>query len=244
MRVLVVEVDEPGPKILRFLRQAQLPAPMSFVERSRRRRIAQSRRMRAEQNALRADFDASLECARAIKGVQRQRMGRREKRRLGIIRQGLRKASVRCAVSSVSSRSESFGEVSVSSSSTKARRRRGRVAIRSFRVPCHPANHLAAFADPASGRSRSGSGGRLVLRTHKPALDLQCAGMVDADENSGAGDVGRIIDRGTLVEGRDLLLEFGEPLVDLLGQIVSAFVFLRERIILRERGFVTCLLLV
>ena len=97
---------------------------------------------------------------------------------------------------------------------------------------------------PRSGCSATllGSNWRFILRPHVAALDFHPPGIIDADEDAGAGDVGRVIDRRTLVAGRDLLFEFGHPLVDLLGQLVGAFVFVGETAIFGKRCVIARLL--
>ena len=82
-----------------------------------------------------------------------------------------------------------------------------------------------------------------VLGADKSALDLQVAVVIDADEDSGAGGLDRVIDRRTLVELFDLRLELGHALIGLLRKLVDAFVLLRETTIFGDGGVVAGLLL-
>ncbi len=66
--------------------------------------------------------------------------------------------------------------------------------------------------------------GRLVLRPDVAAVDRQRAFGVDADEDAGAGDVGRIIGDGPIVEGGERRLDLAEAFVHLVRQLVGAVI--------------------
>jgi hypothetical protein len=70
--------------------------------------------------------------------------------------------------------------------------------------------------------------GRLVLRTDVAAADRQGAFGVDADEHAGAGDVGRIIGDGPIVEDGERRLDLSEPFVHLVRQLVGAVILLLQ----------------
>ncbi|MFZ3181126.1 MAG: hypothetical protein WA156_13170, partial [Methylocystis silviterrae] len=117
----------------------------------------------------------------------------------------------------------------------------GRVSIGT--ADCDVANALCS-APRSRGFAASGrTCGLLILGANKAALDLEGAVIVDADKYSGARDFGRIVDGRSLVNRRNLLFEFRELAVDLLGKIFFALVFVRQSVIFGERGVVTRLLL-
>jgi hypothetical protein len=84
---------------------------------------------------------------------------------------------------------------------------------------------ISDIADERRGKSGAGQlwfvQRRLFLRPDIAAVDRQRAFGIDADEDAGAGDVGGIIADGPMVEGGERL-DFAEPFVHLIGQLVGA----------------------
>src|SRR3546814_17277869 len=67
-----------------------------------------------------------------------------------------------------------------------------------------------------------GGGRRFILGTDITTLDPQAPIAIDADEGASAGDItGTVADR-PLLEGVELGLDPGRPLVDSLGQVLVA----------------------
>ena len=66
---------------------------------------------------------------------------------------------------------------------------------------------------------------RLVFGPDIAAIDGQVAVRVDADEDAGAGDLGRIVGDRPIFEGGQRRLDFAETLVHLFGQFVGVLVF-------------------
>jgi hypothetical protein len=75
-----------------------------------------------------------------------------------------------------------------------------------------------------------------VLWTDVAAIDCKHAFGIDADENAGNGDLGRIVADGTSVKRLYSRFQLAEALIDLVGQLVGAFVFLREPIVFGLQG--------
>ena len=69
---------------------------------------------------------------------------------------------------------------------------------------------------------------RLVLGPDIAAIDAKRAVGVDADEDAGAGDLGRIVDDRPIVEGGERRLDLAEPLVDLVRQFVGVLILRLE----------------
>ena len=89
-------------------------------------------------------------------------------------------------------------------------------------------------------------GRRLVLGPEIAALDLQLAITINTDECAGAGDLLRVVDDGPVLEGIECRLDLGETPIDLLGQILVAFleIALFDLLELRPQGFAAGVLLV
>ena len=86
-------------------------------------------------------------------------------------------------------------------------------------------------------------GPRFVLGANIAALNFQPTLIIDADKNPGARHVGRIIDRKALVDRGDRLFEFAKAPIDLFGEFLHAFIFVRERPVFGKNRVVTRLLL-
>src|ERR1700730_4411084 len=130
-----------------------------------------------------------------------------------------RSANVRCAVSSVMSRSGN-GLMASSSSSSGS--------------PGAPPTVMTARRNGTSGfRPVGGStandgfdlaidgNGRFVFRPDIAAIDRQHTFVIDADEDAGAGDIGGIVDYCSRFEGGQPRLDLPEPLIDLVRQFVG-----------------------
>jgi hypothetical protein len=79
--------------------------------------------------------------------------------------------------------------------------------------------------------------GRLVLRSHIPALHAQRARDIDADERPSTRDLlGIILDR-PLIERGKCCFDFAKPLIDLLGQLIGVGMGLLELLILCPQAF-------
>ena len=146
-----------------------------------------------------------------------------------------RSASVRCAVSSVISRSDSGRKPSSSSSLSVGGWPTGEdgareVADAPFGLaaePCCSRSHpplLLAFAR----RHRL-----LVLGAHIAALDVQGAVAADADEDAGTRDLRRIVDDGALLELAQRRLDLAQARVDLLRDLLGVGVLLLQLVQLR-----------
>ena len=72
---------------------------------------------------------------------------------------------------------------------------------------------------------------RFVLGADEAAFDVQRPLAVDADEDAGAGDLGRIVADGPVLERRDGGLDLAEALIDLVGQLVGLRVLLLKRVL-------------
>ncbi len=66
--------------------------------------------------------------------------------------------------------------------------------------------------------------GRLVLRPDIAAVDREPSFGIDADEDAGAGDLGRIVDHGPVFERHQCRFDLAETLIDLVGQFVGVLV--------------------
>jgi hypothetical protein len=67
-----------------------------------------------------------------------------------------------------------------------------------------------------------------VFLANEAAFDPQPAVLVEADEGAGPGDLGRVVDRGTILERFERCLDFAEPQIDLIGQFVCVCKILFE----------------
>ncbi len=68
-------------------------------------------------------------------------------------------------------------------------------------------------------------GRRFILRSDVAAINQQSAFGPDADEDTGAGDLGWSIDDRAILEGRERRLDLAEPLVDFVREFIDALVF-------------------
>ena len=94
--------------------------------------------------------------------------------------------------------------------------------------------HLAAAFGLAT---RDRFNRRLVLEPDEAALDAQRALAVDADEDAGAGDLGRIIADGPIFECRHGGLDLAEAPIDLVRQFVGLGILRLKGVLLGlERG--------
>ena len=84
----------------------------------------------------------------------------------------------------------------------------------------------ASPSPPWTGSTGASSSGRTKPRSMRSA-----ALVVDADEDAGAGDLGRIVADGPVLERRDGGLDLAEPLIDLVGQLVGLRVLLLKRVL-------------
>ena len=75
------------------------------------------------------------------------------------------------------------------------------------------------------------------------AFDPQSATAVDADENPGAGYLGGIVDHRSIVEGLQRRLDFAEPVIDLVGELLGLGVFRLQRVELGAQRVAAGLLL-
>ena len=79
-------------------------------------------------------------------------------------------------------------------------------------------------------------GGGLVFGADIAALDVEAAVAIQADENAGPRNLGRVEPDGAIVERLDLGFEFAETLIDLVGQLVGLGVLRLERVEFRLQG--------
>ncbi|TLG72670.1 hypothetical protein FEV16_14630 [Methylocystis sp. B8] len=78
--------NEPTPELGGILWQTQLPLPETFLKGARHWRVADARRVRPNRRATKRDVEAGM-MRRSVEDIERQRVGRRQKRRFRISRQ-------------------------------------------------------------------------------------------------------------------------------------------------------------
>ena len=145
-----------------------------------------------------------------------------------------RSARVRWAVSSVTSRSDS-GRIASSSSGVSISGPVGAppmvMTARWRRAVGADSRWARRHHSPSTRLDR-----RFVLRQNQAAIDTQTALVVDADEDAGAGHVGRIVTCGPVLEGRYRDLDLAEPLVDRVGEVVGLRVLLLKGVMFSPEG--------
>jgi hypothetical protein len=70
--------------------------------------------------------------------------------------------------------------------------------------------------------------GCLILRPHVATGDRQQTLSIDADEDAGAGDLGRIVDKRSRFQDGPRRLDFSEALINLVRQFVGVLVILLD----------------
>ena len=211
-----------------LLRPLRWRASIAFAEAL----SVKPRRLGGEARALRRNLQAGVR-----RRSDRRRRGRaraaRRRTRAGIVRQRVpqRERAMRRQLGEQTIRQR----LMPSSSSARLGRPERRTAADGDRRSAGPTGW--ARGDRASSSAlRSARRGRLVLGPDVAALDAQAAIGVDADEHAGAGDLGRIVDDGPLVERRERGLDLAEPLVDLVGQFVGVGILLLRAGRIRPSG--------
>ena len=148
-----------------------------------------------------------------------------------------RSASVRCAVSSINSRSGSGAMASSSSSAGKASPPTVMTATCEARCAAGLGGFAGAIgiglvADAAFGIAS----GRLVLGPDIAAIHAKAAVFIDADERAGARDVGRLEPDRAILEFHERGLDLAHPLIHLVRQFVGVGVLGFEPVMFRVQG--------
>ena len=64
----------------------------------------------------------------------------------------------------------------------------------------------------------------LILRTDVPAIDREAAIRIDADEDTGASDLGEIVADRPILEGGEHRFDLAETSIDVVGKLVGVLV--------------------
>ena len=96
---------------------------------------------------------------------------------------------------------------------------------------------LASFTVNLLRIAAFGLDGTFILGTYIAAINQQRAVGVEADEDAGDGDVGRIVDRWALLEGVEGLFDLAETCVDLVRQLVGFGIFGFEPVVFVAQRF-------
>ena len=215
LAAVVIERHERVPQHTRLFRKLPRPGGVPGVDRLRRDGIGKAGGLAAEHRALRLDLETGVEGV-AIEQLQAQHVQRRHEGDVRIV--GDRVAQRQGAVGGELG-DEPIGDwphalVLLGQLGRGIHRRLGVVVGGGSRAG--PGLLGIAIARAVLRRRHR----RLVFGPDVAALDPQGPRAINADDGTGAGDLGRVVDDRALVESGQRGLDLGEPLVDFLRDLV------------------------